>query len=85
MADDPTLSDVSSALSSGDVVLMYTDGLLDAYAPARAYRTADVAAVLSSCAGLSARETGARIEHALLDVDDAAPRDDIAILVLRRS
>jgi serine phosphatase RsbU (regulator of sigma subunit) len=64
---------------------MYTDGLLDAHAPAVAHRTADVAAALSSCTGLTARETVARIERALLDMDDARPRDDIAILVLRRS
>lgn len=64
---------------------MYTDWLLDAYAPARPYRTADVAAAFASCTGLTARETVTRIERTLLDVDDAEPRDDIAMLVLRRS
>ena len=81
---EPTLRDVTTELASGDGVLLYTDGLLDAYAPARSYRPSDIAELLASCADMTAPQIVERIERALLDVEGAEPRDDIAILVLRR-
>ncbi|MGH3994714.1 MAG: PP2C family protein-serine/threonine phosphatase, partial [Pseudonocardiaceae bacterium] len=79
--EDPILTDECSQLSVGDAIVLYTDGLMDAYAPSRSYRPSDVMAVLSQCAGLEAQAIVERIESALLDVEDAVPRDDIAILV----
>ena len=81
--DDPSIVDESAPLAVGDALLFYTDGLLDAYAPARAYRPSEVTEVLAGCAGLKARAIVERIESALLSVEHALPRDDIAILVLR--
>lgn len=81
--EDPSIADDSTRLDVGDAILFYTDGLMDAYAPARTYRPAEVMEVLSGCAGLEAQAIVERIESTLLSVEEAMPRDDIAILVLR--
>jgi integral membrane sensor domain MASE1 len=80
---DPQLVDTTLELHSGDCVLLYTDGLTDAYAPAHALTPADVQSLLGSCAGLVAGEIAERIYGAVLDFSPAEPRDDIAIVVLR--
>jgi integral membrane sensor domain MASE1/serine phosphatase RsbU (regulator of sigma subunit) len=84
VTEDPTLEDTACELASGDAVVLYTDGLLDAYAPARTYRGSDVRALVASCAGMGADAMVERIAGTLLAVEDAAPRDDIAILAVRR-
>jgi serine phosphatase RsbU (regulator of sigma subunit) len=84
VAEDPDLCDEDSELSPGDCLLLYTDGLLDAHAPASAHRPSDVADVLASCKGLPAADVLARIETAMLRAGDGPPRDDVALLALRR-
>lgn len=80
---DPTLVDATLELHPGDCVLMYTDGLTDAYAPARALAPADLRARLESCVGLSAEAIAEHIYRSVLDQDTTEPRDDIALVVLR--
>ena len=67
----------------GDALMLYTDGLTDAYAPARILEVDDLASLLASCAGRPAAEIADRVQRAALDGDAAQPRDDIALLVLR--
>jgi integral membrane sensor domain MASE1 len=80
---DPSLTEVSRRLSAGDTLLLYTDGLIDAYAPANGYRPSDVMRVLEGCTGIEAQAVVECIERELLSVEGAVPRDDIALLVLR--
>jgi integral membrane sensor domain MASE1 len=80
---DLPLVDVSIELHPGDCVLLYTDGLTDAYAPARALTPADLRALLGSCAGLSAEKTAEQVYRSVLDLDPSEPRDDIALVVVR--
>jgi PAS domain S-box-containing protein len=80
---DPELHDRGIALSSGDALVLYTDGVTDAHAPARILSPADLAAVLGECAGLAAPGIAERLERAAVDAVPEAPRDDVAILVLR--
>lgn len=80
---NPHLVDSTVELHSGDCVLLYTDGLTDAYAPAHTLAPADVQSLLGSCAGLSAGEIAERVYGAVLDLSPSEPRDDIAIVVLR--
>jgi integral membrane sensor domain MASE1 len=77
---DPLLTDRTVEIGPGDALILYTDGLTDAYAP---HSTLDVASALASCAGRSASEIADRIEHAALDGDTREPRDDIALVVVR--
>jgi integral membrane sensor domain MASE1 len=80
---DPGLADRPVELRAGETLVVYTDGLTDAYAPRRISNTGDVARVLARCAGLSATETAERITSAMLSDGRRRPRDDILLLVLR--
>ena len=80
---EPRLSDYTIELRPGDAVLLYTDGLTDAYAPDRTLEAGDLAGMLAACAGRSAQEIADRIERGALDDDSRQPRDDVALVVLR--
>jgi stage II sporulation SpoE-like protein/MASE1 protein len=80
---DPGFPDYTVNLQAGDAVMVYTDGLTDAYAPTRTLDVPKLGAMLETCHGLGAQEIAAHIEAAVLDLDAAEPRDDIAFVVLR--
>jgi integral membrane sensor domain MASE1 len=80
---DPHLVDTIVELHPADCLLLYTDGLTDAFAPARTLTAADVESLLGSCAGMSAEEIAERVYCAVLDLSRSEPRDDIALLVVR--
>ena len=81
--NEPRLRDHVLELHPGDTLLLYTDGLTDAYAPERMLSTEDVASMLAGCAGRSAAEIADRVQRAALDDDVREPRDDVALVVLR--
>jgi integral membrane sensor domain MASE1 len=80
---DPELTDYTVEIGPGDALILYTDGLTDAYAPHSTLDADDVASALASCAGRSAAEIADCIEHTALDDDTRLPRDDIALVVAR--
>jgi len=80
---NPMLSDYRADLEPGDAVLLYTDGLTDAYAPDRIVSQEELAAALHGTAGASAAEIAARMQSVALGGRNGSPRDDITILVLR--
>jgi serine phosphatase RsbU (regulator of sigma subunit) len=69
-------------LAAGDGLVLYTDGVLDAGAPARTLTTRDLVAVLAGADSRSPQELADAIHDAAVG-GDGAPRDDIAILALR--
>jgi integral membrane sensor domain MASE1/anti-sigma regulatory factor (Ser/Thr protein kinase) len=83
VAPDPTLSDWEVELQPGDALMLYTDGLTDAYAPGLILTQADLAAALEPCNGMPAAEIVREVAGTLLVADARPPRDDIALLVLR--
>jgi serine phosphatase RsbU (regulator of sigma subunit)/anti-sigma regulatory factor (Ser/Thr protein kinase) len=83
VTSDPVLTDAAVDLRPGDALVLYTDGLTDAYAPDRILTQADLAEALERCHGQPALEITREITSALLELDDRQPRDDIALLVLR--
>jgi anti-sigma regulatory factor (Ser/Thr protein kinase) len=83
IAPDPTLDDAEIELAPGDALMLYTDGLTDAYAPASIVSPADLAAALEPCQGMPAEEITRAVARTLLVDDGRQPRDDIALLVLR--
>jgi integral membrane sensor domain MASE1 len=83
MLASPGLRDYPAHLSPGDALVLYTDGLTDAYAPERIVQSAELAAALRRCAGRSATEIKSGLEDAVLRSGTTEFRDDIVVLVLR--
>jgi serine phosphatase RsbU (regulator of sigma subunit) len=80
----PSLADVDARLDIGDSLVLYTDGMLD-----RGDRTAEddpgwLSRQLERAAGGSADEVASKLAEAAVKRNGGEPRDDIAILVLRR-
>jgi serine phosphatase RsbU (regulator of sigma subunit) len=80
---NPDLTDHTADLAPGDALILYTDGLTDAYAPGRIVKRAGLVAALESCAGQSATAIAQGLQEAILGARNAEPRDDIVLLVLR--
>jgi anti-sigma regulatory factor (Ser/Thr protein kinase) len=83
VAADPSLVDRTSALGASDALVLYTDGLTDAYAPRRVVELPDLVSLLGGCAGRGANEIAKRVGDTLLDLDGVPLRDDVALLVLK--
>jgi integral membrane sensor domain MASE1 len=80
---DPLLADHRAILAPGDAVLLYTDGLTDAYAPQRVVTHEELVDALTSCAGRGAADIATGVQRVVLGGNGASPRDDITVLVLR--
>jgi PAS domain S-box-containing protein len=80
---DPHVEDRAASLHPGDTMVLYTDGLTEARAPAELWTSEDLAAALGRTADSSA---GGIVDHLLTEAlggEAAPPRDDIAALALR--
>jgi serine phosphatase RsbU (regulator of sigma subunit) len=82
LVERPDLEDRSGELHPGDAVVLYTDGLTEAHAPEHVWSPEELADVLRGAAGQSAQGI---VDHAVRAAlgHQSAPRDDIAVLVLR--
>lgn len=80
---NPMLADYRAQLDPGDAVLLYTDGLTDAYAPDRIVTQEELVAALERSVGREAEGIAAAVQEMALDGGDRGPRDDITVLVLR--
>jgi integral membrane sensor domain MASE1 len=80
---NPMLADYRADLEPGDAVLLYTDGLTDAYAPERIVTQEELVAALEEYAGRGAEAIASGIQEVVLNGGDRGPRDDITVLVLR--
>ena len=65
------------------MMVLYTDGVTEARGPRGMFGSDALVSVLASCAGLDAKSVAARIESAVLEIQEGNPRDDIAILAVR--
>jgi serine phosphatase RsbU (regulator of sigma subunit) len=80
---DPLLADHHVLLAPGDAVLLYTDGLTDAYAPQRVTSVQELIQALTSCAGQAAADMATGVQRVALDGGGDGARDDVTVLVLR--
>jgi PAS domain S-box-containing protein len=78
----PNLLDRSTDLGAGDTLVLYTDGLTEARAPARVWTADELAVAAGNAAG---RPAAAVVEHLLETAIGRVPqpRDDVAVLALR--
>lgn len=81
---NPKLTDVSTTLGPEEILVLYTDGVVEARSPTGAFADGLLEATLHTCAGAPAEVVAEAIETALLDFAGGRPRDDTAILVIRR-
>lgn len=70
-------------LGPGDTLVLYTDGLTDARAPAEILSEAELAALLAAAHGRAAQALADHLVHSA--TAGAQPRDDIALLVIERT
>jgi Stage II sporulation protein E (SpoIIE)/GAF domain len=78
---DPTVEEVSTVLRSGDSLALYTDGLMEAHAPARTVTPEQMVEQLQRIAPEGAQEAIDAL-LGLVELDEHV-RDDIAILSMR--
>jgi serine phosphatase RsbU (regulator of sigma subunit) len=76
----PLLADDARVLRPGELLVLYTDGLVDPRAWGQAAVAEKLVGWLEACAGLSPAEVIGRLEGHLAGIE---PRDDIALVVLR--
>lgn len=81
--DDPELADRAVSLGTGDALVLYTDGVTERHAGNRFFDEDGLASVLARCVGFTASVIAERIETAARAFAEDAPRDDLAIVVLR--
>jgi hypothetical protein len=78
---DPLLADVTVELETGDVLVLYTDGVTEVRRRrTEVFGTAELTEVLAACGGLVPAEVADRIEAAVLSASEGRLRDDVAIL-----
>jgi serine phosphatase RsbU (regulator of sigma subunit) len=80
---EPSLADRSTVLRPGDVLVLYTDGIIEARGPEGVFGEERVHALIAGCAGLDASTIAERIERTVLDFQLGEPRDDIALMIMR--
>jgi len=81
IASAPRLTDREIELRPGDKLVFVTDGVIEARVAGRMLGVDGLERLLARTGSDDAVATGERIEHAILG--EGAPRDDIAVLVLR--
>jgi serine phosphatase RsbU (regulator of sigma subunit) len=82
--DDVNLTEQEARLAPGDALILYTDGVVEARSPDGLFFGEErLMALLRSSVALDASTIASRIEEAVLNFQEQAPRDDVAVLVLR--
>lgn len=76
-------SDVAHVLSPGDMVVLVTDGYLEARSPEGHFDPDLFPATVERVRGMTAAAAAAALEEAVLAFSGGAPRDDMAVVVLR--
>ena len=84
--DDVNLTEQETHLMPGDALVLYTDGVVEARSPDGLFFGEErLKALLRSSVALDASTIARRVENAVLNFQEQAPRDDVAVLVLRVS
>jgi PAS domain S-box-containing protein len=80
---DPQISEQRVLLGSGDALVLYTDGVVEASPADDALAPERLAELLLACDGRDAGAIAAAVESKALEVQHGRLRDDVAVVVLR--
>jgi len=80
---DVELHEVGTHLGCGDVLVCFTDGIVERHQGREFFDDRGIAAVLTAAAGADAATLAARIEQEARDSFTESPHDDMAVVVLR--
>jgi serine phosphatase RsbU (regulator of sigma subunit) len=83
MLDAPGLTDASTLLAPGDVVVLYTDGVTEARYQGEFFDDERLLAAIEAAAGGDAQQIADAIVAAALGFQHGDARDDIAVVVIR--
>jgi sigma-B regulation protein RsbU (phosphoserine phosphatase) len=81
--DDPQITDTHVTLSPGDVLLLFTDGVIESRTPDGFFGTERLSDLLAECDGLDADAIAGRVEAAVVRSSGSRSADDVAVLALR--
>ncbi len=80
---EPTLENHEVELAEGDLLLLFTDGLIESRTPDGFFGTERLAVLLGECAGMHANAAARHIESVVVDSPAHEANDDVALLTLR--
>jgi sigma-B regulation protein RsbQ len=83
MLDTPSLTDATTMLVEGDVVVLYTDGVLEARRNGEFFGEERLRAVIARAAAVDAQRIADCIVDAALEFQHGDARDDIAVVVIK--
>ena len=83
VSEDHAASDVRDRMAPGELLLLYTDGVVEARGPGGVFGEVRLRTLLRDLAGLAPTRMVQRIEAAVLAASGGRPRDDLAIVALR--
>lgn len=80
---EPLLSDVTVRMEPGDVLVLFTDGVIEARSAAGIFGEERLRGLLRESAGDAPSRVVTRVEQAVLAASDGRARDDLAVVALR--
>lgn len=80
--DEPRFVTGSTTLDPGDVLVLYTDGVIEARRDREDFGEHRLRELLSTCAGRSAGDVAGAVEEAVLTYQRGVARDDIAVFAI---